>query len=145
MLLKKETEKQIIEGVKIKIPSIDETNKILKQLNKIAKTEEDDINYDNPKVIYTLFKKLVVSDIKEIKNINEADFMDAYYNPTPEMEEICFELGRVISNGIKSFLRANIANLEVTEMNLLQAEAITSLNNISTSAKNIEKSKVNNK
>lgn len=139
-MLKREEGKEIIDGVRIKFPSIEETNKLMKQLNKVAKKEDGQIDYDNPKAIYILFKKLVETDIKEIKSITEFDFIEAYYNPTQDMETICFEIGKVISNAIISTMRANIVALMDTEMQLLQAEAISKLNNITESAKEIRKS-----
>lgn len=140
-MLKREESKEIINGVKIKIPTIDEMNKLMKRLNKIAKTEVGDIDYDNPKVIYFLFKKLVISDMKDIKNINEEQFMEAYYNPTPEMEIICFEIGKVISNAIKSMLRNNISQLMEAELRIIQAEAITRIDSMTQKAKEIKEIK----
>lgn len=144
-MLKREDSKEILEGVKIKMPSIEETNKLIKKVNKLSKTESGEINWDDPKVIYVLFKALVVSDKKEIKNISEFDFMEAYYDPTQEMEIICFEIGKVMSNAIMSFMRKNIAVLMETEMKMLQAEALVKLESINESVKEIEKNKKNNK
>lgn len=139
MMLKREESREIIEGVTIKIPSLDETNKLMKKINKVAKTEEGDIDYDNPKAIYILFKNLIVTDIKKIKNITESEFIEAYNNPAPEMEIICFEIGKVLSNAIQSMLRNNIAQLIDTELKLIQVEAITRLNSITDQAKEINK------
>lgn len=139
MMLKREESREIIEGVTIKIPSLDETNKLMKKINKLAKTDEGDIDYDNPKAIYILFKSLILTDIKKIKNITEKEFIEAYHNPTPEMEIICFEIGKVLSNAIQSMLRNNIAQLIDTELKLIQVEAITRLNSITDQAKEINK------
>lgn len=139
-MLKRIDNKEILEGVRIKSLSAEDTHKLIKQLNKIAKVKEGEIDYDNPKAVYMLFKKLVDADIKEIKNITEFEFMEAYHNPSPEMETICFEIGRFVSNAIIGSMRKNIASLMDTEMLLLQSEAITKLNNITTSAKEIKKS-----
>lgn len=136
-MLKREEEREILEGVKIKIPNLEESNKLIKKLNNIAKTETGDIDYDNPKAIYMLFKKLIISDIPEIKNINEFKFMECYHNPTAEMETICFEIGKVLSDCIKSILRNNIAQLMDTELKLIQVEAITRINSMNEKAKQI--------
>lgn len=144
-MLKREEEREILEGVKIKIPNLEETNKLIKKLNSIAKTETGDIDYDNPKAIYMLFKKLVVSDVPEIKNINEFKFMECYHNPTSEMETICFEIGKVVSDCIKSVLRNNIAQLMDTELKLIQVEAITRINAMSKKAKEINDLEKKNK
>lgn len=136
-MLKREEEREILEGVKIKIPNLEEANKLIKKLNNIAKTETGDIDYDNPKAIYMLFKKLIISDIPEIKNINEFKFMECYHNPTPKMETICFEIGKVLSDCIKSILRNNIAQLMDTELKLIQVEAITRINTMNKKAKEI--------
>lgn len=144
-MLKREESREILEGIKIKIPTLEEGNKLIKKLDKIAKTEDGDIDYDNPKAIYTLFKKLIISDIPEIKNINEAKFMECYHNPTPVMETICFEIGKVVSDCIKSILRNNIAQLMDTELKLIQVEAITRINSMSEKAREINKLEKKNK
>lgn len=138
-MLKREDSKDILNGVSIKIPTLEETSKLMKKLNNIAKTVDGNIDYDNPKAIYLLFKNLVISNIPEIKNIKEKEFMECYYNPTPEMETICFEIGKVVSNSIKSMLRNNIAQLIDTELKLIQAEAVTRLNSMSSKAREISK------
>lgn len=138
-MLKREDKRDIFEGVSIKIPTLSESNKIIKKLNSLSKDETGEVNYDNPDVIYMLFKKLIVSNIPEIKNITKADFKECYNNPTPEMETICFEIGRVVSDCTKSVLRNNIAQLMETELRLIQAEAVTRLNSISEKAKEINK------
>lgn len=138
-MLKREESREIIDGVKIKIPTVEETTQLIKKLNKISKTETGEIDYDDPKAIYMLFKKLVDTNIKEIKNITEEKFIDAYNNPSPEMEIICFEIGKVLSNAIQTMLRNNIAQLIETEMRLMQVEAITRINTMSEKAKEINK------
>jgi len=138
-MLKREDSREILNGVKIRIPNLEESNKLLKKLNKISKTDVGEINYDDPKSIYMLFKKLIISDIPEIKNINESKFMECYRNPTPDMEAICFEIGKVVSNCIKSVLRNNIAQLMETELKLIQVEAITRINSMSEKAREINK------
>lgn len=144
-MLRREESREILEGVKIRIPTMEEADKLIKKLNKIAKTENGDIDYDNPKGIYMLFKKLIVSDIPEIKNINETKFMDCYHNPTPIMETICFEIGKVVSDCIKTILRNNIAQLMDTELKLIQVEAITRINSMSEKAKEINNLEKKNK
>lgn len=137
-MLKRESEKEILKGVIIKVPTIEEMNKLMSKLNKMAKTETGDIDYDDPKVVYFLFKRLIVSEIKEIKNLTELEFIEAYNNPTAEMEIICFEIGKVISDAIQSMLRRNIAQLMETELRLIQAEAITRIDNMNRKASEIK-------
>lgn len=138
-MLKRIANKEILEGVEIKYLSSDDTDKLMKKINKIVKNENGELNYDNPKAIYILFKKLVDTDIRELKNITEDEFMEAYHNPSSDMETICFEIGRFVSNSIISSMRKNIASLMDTEMSLLNLEAITKLNSITESAKEIHK------
>ena len=107
-MLKREEEREILEGVKIKIPNLEETNKLIKKLN-------------------------------------EFKFMECYHNPTSEMETICFEIGKVVSDCIKSVLRNNIAQLMDTELKLIQVEAITRINAMSKKAKEINDLEKKNK
>lgn len=144
-MLKRESNREVFEGVSIKIPTLEESSKLIKKLDKIAKNENGEIDYDNPKAIYMLFKKLIVSTIPEIKNINEFEFMECYHNPTSEMETICFEIGKVVSDCVKSVLRNNIAQLMDTELKLIQVEAITRINSMNEKAKEISKLEKDNK
>lgn len=140
-MLKREEYKEVSEGIKIKIPNAKESEKLINQLNKKCKADDGEIDYDNPTAIYTLFKKLVVSDIKEIKNLTEVEFLEAYENPSDVMETICFEIGRIISNTIMSVMRKNLAQLMETEMKLMQAQALNKLNEINRTTKEIENNK----
>lgn len=138
-MLKRENVKEIIQGVKIKNPNLEESIKLMKKINSISKNEIDEIDYDNPEIVYILFKKLIISDLPELKKVSKEDFIEAYRNPSHDMEVICFEIGKVLSNSIQTVLRNNIAQLMETELKLTQIEAVTRINAMTEKAKEISK------
>lgn len=117
-------------------------NEIVKLMNKNKSANPDEV-YGNPKLNKYLLEKLVISDNVDYQfaKYSLSNFKKLLEEDIDELEEIMFHAGRILSNIILSKLRENLLNLKVSEMRVLQAEAINELNNLNETISEIEREK----
>lgn len=120
----------------------DINNEVVKIMNKNQSANPDEV-YGNPKLNKYLLEKLVVSDNidYQFSKYSLSKFKTLLESDIDELEEIMFHVGNILSRVIITKLRENLLNLKISEMRILQAEAINELNNLNETMVEIEQAK----
>lgn len=120
----------------------DINNEVVKIMNKNQSANPDEV-YGNPKLNKYLLEKLVISDNidYQFSKYSLSKFKTLLESDIDELEEIMFHVGNILSRVIITKLRENLLNLKISEMRILQAEAINELNNLNETMVEIEQAK----
>lgn len=138
--------KYIVENeiYKIKNPTKLEEKTIHQEIVNITnKSGKDNIDYDSLELNKYLFEELVESENEDYQFIkySDDDFLEVMANPPQEFEEIAYHIGTILSDIIMNHLRANLLQIKSSQIGLLQAEAITTLDSFNAEIKELEKTK----